>query len=102
MLNMLNETDPEEQAILVASLKQVAMRPKWPPRYDPHIRAVRAFKALKAIAAAEPDNDQNWDGVLWWERLQDTADGSLAECLMREGDAAELALAWLQVEYKIN
>ncbi|WP_443699647.1 hypothetical protein [Pseudomonas sp.] len=99
MLNMLNETDPEEQAILLSTMGKRVSRP---PRYDPHMRAVRAFKALKAIAAAAPDNDQNWDGVLWWERLQDAADGSLAEHLMREGDAAELALAWLKAEYKTN
>lgn len=99
MINILNETDPEEQAILLSTMGKRVSRP---PRYDPHMRAVRAFKALKAIAAAAPDNDRDWDGVLWWERLSDEKDGSLAEHLMREGDAAELALAWLKAEYKTN
>lgn len=97
MINILNETDPEELAILLSSMGK---RPVGrPPRYDPHQRATRAFAALKAIAKEAPDNDRDWDGVLWWERLSDSKDESLADYLMREGDAAEQALAWLKVEY---
>lgn len=96
MINILNKTDPEEQAILRSSMSK---RISAPPRYDPHVRAIRAFKALKAIAKAEPDTEESWDGVLWWERMQDAKDGSLADYLMREGEPEEQALAWLKAEY---
>lgn len=96
MLNIPNKTDPEELAILLDSMNTVTARQPRPSRYNPQQRAARAFQALRAIAATDPDTEEDWDGVVWWERLNSKEDGSLAEHLNREGNPCDLALEWLK------
>lgn len=99
MLNTLNETDPEELAVVLNSMN-ARVRKGHKTRLNPQQRARVAFLALRAIAKQGPDTAENWDGTVWWERMDNQEDGSLADYLLREGDATEHALEWLKTVQK--
>lgn len=91
MMNTMNETDTEESLVLFAAMVKVV------GRLDGLFERGKA--ALEALAAAAPDNEQDWDGVVWYERLNAYHDGSLAERLTQAGDPKEIALEWLKTKY---
>lgn len=99
MIYEQNQAIPEDMATLLNSVN-VRVRGGQETELNPHERACMTYEVVHAIAQAKPDTDQNWDGVLWWERFADEQEGSLADFVLRKGDPVANALVWLKESYQ--
>ncbi|MPQ69454.1 hypothetical protein [Pseudomonas sp. MWU12-2323] len=55
-----------------------------------------ADRAAEEIAAQHRDEGDEWDGAVWFERLEDIAEGSLAAALYTdEADVPSIVGQWL-------
>ena len=96
MMNRMNAHEIMDNAVLLNTVRMVS-NPELPMTRK--LSRERVKEALAAIAEAAPDNEEDWDGALWYERLRDTRKDSLAERLTHYGPPKEIALEWLKTKY---
>lgn len=96
MMNRMNACEEMDKAILLNSVRLIS-NPELP--LTRKLSRDRVREAMTAISEAVPDNETDWDGVLWYERLRDTREGSLAQRLTQPGIPKEIALDWLKTKY---
>lgn len=106
MQEHMNEVEPADMLQLVASMVRAMLAPGWEATEDSFTTTYpveqlckRAHTAVSVIAEMAPDDPENWDGVLWYERFTDEGEGSLAQALLCKCPAESATVNWLRQKY---
>lgn len=94
-------TDIEDVAVLFYAMCKYGEQNEdfesWPASFAGMLR--RAERAAEVIAERHKDEGDDWDDSLWFERLEDIADDSLAaQLFMQESDemVSLVVIDWLR------